>query len=243
MQNKDKHHHRFFVDPKLIQGDFFSSNDKVLINQIKNVFRLKTGSEILILDNTGYEYVVKITKLTNNIEGKIVKKIKQKQPEKKINLFCSILKGDNFEFVLQKVTELGIAEITPVIFQNSLKKDIVNKIDRWNKIIKEASEQSMRFFLPELNKAVEFGKAIQQVENKFNLVADQESKINLLKYSEKIRKEKIINIFAGPEGDFSEKEKEIMVKAGFLFYNLGNNTLRSETACIASAGIISQIML
>lgn len=240
---KANHHYRFFVEPKNIQRGVFISENRELINQAKNVFRLKIGSEMSILDNTGYLYIIKITNLTNNIAGKIVNKYKQELRGDTINLFCSILKGNNFELVLQKCTEIGIAEITPVIFQNSLVKKVSGKIDRWGKIVKEAAEQSIRFDLPKINDLIEFGEAIKKVEFDLNFVADQKSKTNLLGYIQKVKTGEVINIFVGPEGDFSEKEREIMKKAGFLFYNLGQNTLRSETACIISCGIISQIVL
>lgn len=238
-----KHHHRFFVEPKNIQGDIFISEDRELINQVKNVFRLKAGSEMSILDNTGYKYIIKITNLTNNITGKIVNKYKQDLSMGHINLFCSILKGSNFELVLQKCTEIGITEITPVIFQNSLIKKIDGKLNRWEKITKEAAEQSMRFYLPKINDLVKFKEAIKKAEPGLNFVADQKSEANLLEYTPKIEKCKMINIFVGPEGDFLEKERKAMEEAGFLLYNLGQNTLRSETACIVSAGIIRQIMI
>jgi len=240
--NIKKNHHRFLVNPDNIQKDFFITKDKELINQIKNVFRLGTSSQISFFDGLGNEYLVEILKIEKDlIQGKILSKKKMAKNRFKIGLFCSLLKGDHFETVLEKCTELGISFFQPVIFDRTIIREIkTGKLERYRKIIKEAAEQSGRSDLPDIFDPVDLMEAVKKTKNYFNLVSAIGAGKNILDI--KFRN-KDINIFIGPEGDFSEKEKELMKKEGFLFFNLGDNILRSETACILASGIILQNML
>lgn len=248
--NFKNNHHRFFIDPDNIQGDFFITKNKDLINQIKNVFRLhghdfngdKEGDHILVLDGTGWEYEFELEEVSNkNIDGCLVEKKFYEKDNKKIGLFCSLLKGDHFEMVLEKCTELGTDLFQPVVYERSVIREISKgKMERYRKIIKEATEQSGRLDLPEIFEPVNLKEAIKKTKNAFNLVSAIKVGKNILDIK---FKGKDINIFIGPEGDFSEKEINIMRKENFLFFNLGNNVLRSETAAIVSCGIIAQFML
>ena len=240
-----KHHLRFFTEPSSIQGESFYSNDKELINQIKNVFRLKVGSKITVLDGSGAEYIVEIFSLgSTNIGGFVLSKKDPRGLSFKINLFCSILKGDRFEWILQKCTETGISGFYPVIYKNSIIKEIsVNKKHRYEKILKEATEQSQRGKIPFLSDPISFQEARAIANNGYGIAAIQESDKNIFYFDKEIKSKKEINIFVGPEGDFSDIEKEAMRRSGIGSFSMGEGILRSETACILASGIIYQIML
>ncbi len=237
-------HYRFFVSPNSIKDKKFISSDKSLINQIKNVFRLKNKNTVSILDNSGFEYEVKLKEIGRElIEGVVVnRKLNNNELNIKIDLYCSLLKRDNFELVLQKCTELGINSFNPVIFDNTIVKRSEKK-NRWDKIIKEASEQSMRGRLPALRKPMEFREILEKVENKFNLVADEKSFNRIADREKRVKNFKSINVFIGSEGGFSNNERDFMKKNGFLFFNLGKTILRSETAAILGVGILVEFMV
>lgn len=238
-----KNQYRFFIDTSDMQGGSFVSQDKALANQLKNVLRLRSGANIVVLDGTGFEYLVQLRNLTKDrVEAVVVSKERKDSGSPKISLFCSALKGDHFEMVLEKCTELGVTDFFLVAFDNSIIKDVgESKMMRYNKIVKEASEQSGRTSLPVVHAPITFNKVMGAVGGENNLAADILSDKNILQVASKNMKS--ANIFIGPEGDFSDEEKSIMRRHGFVFFNLGQNILRSETACIISSGIISQIML
>jgi 16S rRNA (uracil1498-N3)-methyltransferase len=237
-----KSHYRFLVKPEEIKENLFESLNPSLINQIKNVFRLNTGSQVSIFDGIGNEYLVEISSLNKNIiTGKVLDKKKELKNDFKIGLFCSLLKGDNFEAVLEKCTELGIDFFQPVIFDRSIIRELKPlKTERYKRITKEATEQSGRLKPPDILEPIKFSDAINKTRKDFNIVSAIGSGKNILDLR---MKGKNINIFIGPEGDFNENEIDIMKKEDFLFFNLGDNILRSETACILASGIVLQNML
>jgi len=237
-------HYRFFIDSNNLKDRSFISSDRDLINQVKNVFRLKGGARIIVLDNSGYEFEVILESInTQEIRGKILNKVyNQKEESCQINLFCSLLKKDNFEWVLEKCTELGISSFTPVIYKNTVVKRKQRK-ERWKKIIKEAAEQSRRGRLPVLNDIINFSQVFELVKGQLNLVADEKVNSRIKKYEARIKNVEILNIFIGPEGGFGDKERELMKKNNFLFFSLGRTVLRSETAAIVSVGILREIMI
>ena len=240
-------------------GEKFSSSDKELINRVKNVFRLKTGDKITVLDNLGHEFEVVLVMVGSSmLDGKIIERKKKEEPRFKINLFCSLLKKDNFELVLQKCTELGVFSITPVIYKNTVVKKTENK-GRWDKITKEASEQCKRILLPVLNQPTDMDKIFSSVKDGLNLVADEKS-ANRIKNAEcitakagsrrqiyniecgRMQNKEEVNLFIGPEGGFTEEERKTMEENGFLFFRLGDNVLRSETAAIVSVGLLVNLL-
>lgn len=240
---KKNKHFRFFVGAENIIGGIFVSSDKDLINQVKNVFRLKTGDEISVLDGSGYEYRVLLQKITKGaLEGKLLdKKFSQNSEAIKINLYCPLLKGGSFDLVLEKCTELGVFAFYPVAYKNCVVKPKGNK-ERWEKIVKEASEQCGRYYLPKINNTLSFEEAVSTITKKQNnIVADHEA-INKIKDLSFVAKGvDAVNIFVGPEGGFSEKEIDEMQNRDFVFVNISDGILRAETACITSVGIFSNL--
>jgi len=243
--SKEKHHHyRFFVPPESISGKNFISQDKELINQIKNVFRLSVGAEILILDNSGKEYVISLRDISKNeVSGEIISSRKKDNNRLfEINLFIPLIKNNNFDLVLEKCTELGIDNFYPIIYDHSVihKKE---KSDRWERIIKEASEQCSRFIKPNIFSPVTFDSALEKIDGT-TIIASEDSKNSVEEIISKIKKDKnkkAINIVVGPEGGFSEKELLIIENRGLDSFCLGNNILRAETACIVSLGFFSTL--
>jgi len=235
-----EHHYRFFVHPENIIGNSFVNENKDLINQIKNVFRLKKGDMIIVLDNSGYEYQVEIRELNkNNISGSVIKKeFKKTKKKNRIELYTPLLKGKNFDLILEKCTEMGVDTFCPVLYQNSVVKSSEIK-DRWKSIVREASEQCGRSVLPQIKEPEDLNNIFDAVKKDVNIVAGCSSDLNIgdIEFSES----KKINIFVGPEGGFSKKELGQMQECGFIFCSLNENTLRAETACIVALGFLVNI--
>lgn len=234
-----KHHYRFFVDPDSITGDIFISSDKDLINQIKNVFRLRKGDELVVLDGIGSEYSIAIEGIEKNkISGTIKnKKFIENKKKGKIRLMIPLIKNSNFDLILEKCTELGVDYFQPVICERSIIRLNSGK-ERWKKLLKEASEQSGRFYLPEISDPISLSEAVKIFKKETCVVAyeEVETRAKDIKISSDI-----INIFIGPEGGFSEKELKIFKDNSFSFFGINKNVLRSETACIVSVGIFAEL--
>jgi len=146
-------------------------------------------------------------------------------PQHKITLYQSIIKKDKMEWVVEKATELGVTKIVPIISERSEKKGF--NVDRARKIAIEASEQCGRGDIPQIVEPITIEKAISQAEKA--IVFDSSGKS--LKELDKIETK---SIFIGPEGGWSENEISKFKSQNFEILNLGDLTLRAETAAIVS---------
>ena len=139
--------------------------------------------------------------------------------------------NDRYEWFLEKATEIGVTEITPIICNHSERKAV--KIDRFEKKIQSAMKQSLSAFLPKINKAISFDDFLKLQKDNLHqkLIAHcEESKKQSLKSVLKPNNNTILLI--GPEGDFSKEELALAMKSGYLPVSLGENRLRTETAAL-----------
>ena len=220
--------HRFFIEQEILENGEMTLTDKDLIHQWGKVFRLKAGDRVILFDGTGFDYVSEIILLNKN-EGvlKVIeKKLNENIPKKEIHLFQSIIKKDKFEWVLEKGTELGVSYFHPIISERSEKKNI--NFERARKIIKEASEQSGRRNLPSISELINLENALNNdfLSIAFHPTGDKFDKNNL-------EKEKVLGIFIGPEGGWSDRELGIFKEKGVSILSLGRQILKAETASIA----------
>lgn len=194
---------------------------------MKNVLRKRVGERIILLDGSGKEAKAEIKKfLKDKIEVKILE-IRENKTEPKIfvSLYCSILKKANFEFVVQKATEIGVKEIIPLICKNTVKLGL--SLERLRKIAKEAAEQSKRGILPTISEPLNFKEAIEMAESSNLKILFDSSGKDFLKIFKNANK---ISIFVGPEGGWAKEEIELARRKNFEIVNLGKLNLRSETA-------------
>ncbi|MBI4837296.1 MAG: 16S rRNA (uracil(1498)-N(3))-methyltransferase [Candidatus Portnoybacteria bacterium] len=231
-------------------GDFDFADDKLkitdkeIVNQIKNVLRLGPGSRVVLGDGKSSEVLAEISEIKKDYIGlKAVEKSRnENEPERRVVLYCSILKRENFEWVVQKATEVGVAEIASIVTERTVKLNL--RYDRLNRIIKEAAEQANRVVMPILREAMDFSVALEDANNNdINLFFDFSGE-NIKKFldsrlcgNDKWAVEpKKIGVFIGPEGGWSEKELE-MARSGknFKIVSLGKLTLRAETAAVVAS--------
>jgi len=221
-------------------GDFdFSEKiirvfDKTLANQLKNVLRTEINEQLILCDRQGNEAIAILNKIDKNeSEFEIISVGKnEKEPERYVSLYCSMLKRENFEWVVQKATEIGIKEIVPLICARTIKTGFSK--ERLEKIIKEACEQSGRGILPILNSPLFFNSALTfaKENNNINIFFDTEedNKNNFPNL-----KNKKVGLFIGPEGGFNEKEKSLAHESNFKMTSLGKLVLRAETAAVVAS--------
>jgi len=229
---------RFFVSQIIGDNQKITVKDGDLSRQISKVLRLKTGEQITLLDNTGWEYKCFISELSKHgVNFDILEKMANQDEQKcQLILFQSVLKKDKMEWVFQKGTEVGIIKFIPVISEYSVKLGIDFK--RSEKIIREAAEQSGGNKLPTLSDPVSFENAIEIAKNsgRISLLAHNIGDYVLLKdFCTRQILPSLINLFIGPEGGFSEEEVSLARGNGFQIVSLGKRILRAETAAIAAS--------
>ena len=209
--------------------------DKSQSHYISKVMRIKE-SEVFSLFNSNGEWEAKILNISKSlVEFNITKQLRQKEYSKELWLAFSPIKSNYFNFMIQKATELGVTKFLPIIFDRTVVRKI-NK-ERLEKVIIEAAEQSNRINVPSIEKPKSLKKFLD--DKKMDLIfTDLNSKTN------KIDLKKLTNnsscIIVGPEGDFSETEREeILSYNGVQAIKINENILRSETAVISALSIVN----
>ena len=201
---------------------------------LTKVMRINENEVFSLFNNNG-EWVAKILRISKSIvEFKVIKKIRQKEKIKELWLAFSPIKSNYQNFMIQKATELGVTKFIPIIFERTIVRKI-NK-ERFEKIVIEASEQSNRINVP----------LIEPTQNLDNLLKNSMDLIftDLNSTNTKLDKSKFTNkpvcIIIGPEGDFSEAEREkILSFRGVQPFKINENILRSETAVISAISIVN----
>lgn len=208
------------------------SNDDIF--HIVKVMRMKINDQFEI-NNDGDIYLAQINSLIP-FSFKILKKIDEIHELKtKITLLYCLPKGDKIDLVLQKATELGVNQIVLVNSSRCIAKindeNKEKKLARFNKIIKEATEQCKRNNLPALKDVIKFNE-ISNYQSDLNLIAYENSKMSNQELKDILRnfKGNTVTILIGAEGGFSKEEVEYALKNNFISISLGNRILRSETS-------------
>ena len=208
--------------------------DKSQSHYVSKVMRLKE-KEVFSLFNSSGEWEAKILNITKSIvEFNVTKQLRQKENTKELWLAFSPIKSNYFNFMIQKATELGVTKFLPIIFERTIVRK-VNK-ERLEKVIIEAAEQSNRITVP----SIEDPQKIKSfLNNDMDLIFTDLNAANT-----KIDLKKLTTnptcVIIGPEGDFSEQEREEILKFnGVQSVKINENILRSETAVISALSIIN----
>ena len=242
--------HRFFVPPTAIQGDRVRLTGPV-VHRLTHVLRLSPGQRVVVLDDSGWEYTVELEGLERKqVEARIVGRAEaQTEPRTRLTLYQAVLKGERFEWVLQKGTELGIAAFVPLLCDRNVVRDpeaVRKKLPRWRTIIREAAEQSRRGRLPRLEAPFPFAQACQQAQaaGGLSLLAWEGETAIGLKATLQAKPSNLqlptsnIQLFIGPEGGFTAEEVALAQAQGILPITLGRRILRAETAGLVAAAAI-----
>lgn len=248
--------HRFFIERFSEKGTTLSDPD--LVHQIGRVLKLRVGEEIALWTGDSAEYIFALEKITaKDVRGRVVRALKNdSESTVDVTLYCALLKRENFELVCQKATEVGVSAIAPLITERTVKTHINSS--RIKKIILEAAEQSGRARIPALCDATRFADVMNKVEQGgknlfFDVGVDVIS--NVMRNPDIVSRNprdpsarglgmtEKINIFIGPEGGWTDPERESAQKAGCEFHSLGALTLRAETAAIVASYFAVQGLL
>ena len=228
---------RFFSKQK-INNTFILNDDDYY--HIKTVMRMKNNDKIQVV----YEetpYLCEINNIEENITISILNELEKnidKMPF--VTILIPILKEQKMDYILQKATELGVGKIIPVIMTRTVVKveeKEEKKISRWQKIVKEASEQSKRITIP----VIENITKIKDLNlDGLNIVCSTiENENTIKKVFKKNKKYDNINVVIGPEGGLTKEEENLLINKGFIPVTLGNRIMRVETVPLYLMSIIN----
>jgi 16S rRNA (uracil1498-N3)-methyltransferase len=253
---------RFFIPKEAIKSEplCIRYEDESLAKQLKKVLRLRKGDYLDFLDGTGNLYHCSLSALEGrSVEASILSVHKGADRSRKTIVALSPLKSGRFEWAIEKLTELNVAEIVPTILERSVVRidggtadsgteSATNKMTRWRSIAREAAEQCERLTLPHLVAPLSFEKFLDREKqlrpNGLRLICAErrdapsiaESLCNLTNNGQDDRS---LTIAVGAEGGFSEDEIHQAELAGFKSVSLGKLILRAETAAIYALAIVA----
>ena len=224
---------RYFA--KIINNNVQLSPDD--LHHITHVMRMRVGDFFEVVDDQKL-YVCEITSL-NPFSVKMEEKEEDVEINSHVTLFFALAKGDKIDLVIQKATELGVHRI--VLFKsrrcvvNFDNKDISKKLERYQKIAKEASEQCHRLIVPEILGVIDV-KDIPQYKEEVNLLAYEKKAGQTEDFLS--NNPKGVSIVIGSEGGFDEDEVDYLINQGFKTISLGKRILRCETAAIYALSVL-----
>ena len=220
-----------FYTPDILTSHVLSEEES---QHCVRVLRYTRGDEILLTDGKGNTYTARITNPhPKHCEFEVLTQEKQ-QKAHDFYLHIAIAPTKNIErmeWMVEKCTEIGVDEITPLLCRFSERKQI--RTDRLEKIVLSAAKQSLTPYLPKLNELTDYDTFVRQAteETKFIAHCYKEDKREL---KDEIRRGKSVLVLIGPEGDFSEQDVEEALALGFVPVSLGNSRLRTETAGVVA---------
>lgn len=225
---------QLFYNPDIKTGDAVFLFDKEESRHIVKVLRKKEGDKIGITNGQGYLFTSEIAFANEKkCEVNVINEQFFEPAAYSLHLAVAPTKlNDRYEWFLEKATEIGVSEITPIICEHSERTNF--KADRFEKIVQAAMKQSLQFYLPKLNEPVNYASFIKQEREGQLLIAHcEETEKTLLKNA--LKPGGKLTILIGPEGDFSVKEIQLALQQNYIPVSLGNTRLRTETAAIVAS--------
>jgi 16S rRNA (uracil1498-N3)-methyltransferase len=208
-----------------------------------NVLRLKTGAELVVFNGKGGEYRATVTNTARKNLTLGVGRFEDVSRESPLrtHLALGLSKGDRFDRAIQKATELGVTEITPLFTERTEVKlnqgRIEKKQQHWQQICIHACEQSGRTIIPSIHNPLKLDEFLGKENHSLKIILHTQSE-TVLSASPNPGS---VSLLVGPEGGFSEEEIQRSCAAGYIQHNLGPRVLRTETAPVAALGLIQSL--
>lgn len=224
--------HRFYTG-QLELGQSFWLQDERLLHQWRKVLRFQPGQEVILFDGQSQDRLYRIDELTDReARLSLITEMARKLPAKDIYLFWSLLKKDKNDWVLQKCTELGVSHFIPLLADRSEKTGF--NVERAEKIVIEAAEQCGRSDIPRVREPITIPTALREFKDKIVIYICEQDADGVPVAAE------AAGVFIGPEGGWSDSEKQLFANAQIKHLNIHDFTLRAETAAVAAAAKLIQ---
>jgi 16S rRNA (uracil1498-N3)-methyltransferase len=237
--------HRFLIEPGWRTGDEI----RIFGDELKHlgqVLRIRIGDTIAVIDGSGAEYVAELLSADRQVAvaRRISTTVPDVEPKIAITLLQGIPKSEKMDFIVQKAVELGVARIVPVRTEHVVNRDpgdMAGKVERWNRVAREAVKQCGRTRVPEVTEPMSLAAALKAHAGDLGIFLHEHERKKdlkaLLKWYTMNRYHRL-SILVGPEGGISPAEAEYLAMCGFEPVTLGNRILRTETASLAALAII-----
>ncbi len=233
---------RYFAS---IDQDFYVHPSKEDEHHILHVMRMKKGDEIEVVHQQKL-FLCRVDSFNPLIVSVIHEIANDVEIKEEITLLFALTKGDKTDLVLQKATELGVKRIALIETERTVvkydNKDIDKKLERFKKIMKEASEQSHRLVVPEFLGIYNLKALPPEAFSDVNFVAYEKDASKSNEQFQGLAKGKSVSVLIGPEGGFTKQEIEKLVDLGFIRTSLGKRILRAETAAIYALSVIGYLL-
>jgi len=234
---------RFFISPEQVTGARITLSGED-VRHIGTVLRMAPGEQLVLCDGKGTEYTAELKQVSRaEIIAEIVSESKRELPLPRVTLGQGLPKFDKMDWIVQKATELGVAELVPLKTERTIVKlkDEEKRVTRWQKIAREAAMQSNRVNIPRIKHLQSFRDFIMTPDpcpltlKLFPWEEGTQPIKAVLRSSQNTDK---IVVLIGPEGGFSSAEADLAKGKGFHLVSLGPNILRTETAAVAALSMI-----
>ena len=237
--------HRFYCSSENVSQGRIIILDREQVHHLKDVLRLESGDEVVVFDDKGKVYQAQIEELSAQ---NVVLKIRDvrrtdKSKEILITIGCAIPKKSRMDDIIDKLTQLGVDRIIPLITERVIiklgKDKKLQRQKRWQKIALSASKQSQRNTVPLVEVVTDFEEIINRAQDfDLKLIPNLMEERQTLKEALVGKKPKNVLVLIGPEGDFTEDELNLAKSKGCVPVSLGNLVLRVETAAVAAVSFI-----
>lgn len=230
---------QLFYHPDITENDQQAIFPRDESKHIVKVLRKREGDILHLTNGKGFLFETEIIQADqNNCVAKILKAEKQPPSPYYLHLAVAPTKmNDRYEWFLEKATEIGIQEITPIICEHSERK--VVKTNRFERVLQSATKQSLHTYFPILNEPVSFPEFLENCETTRKFIAHCEEGMERSSLKRKIETGQPMAILIGPEGDFSPEEISMALDKGWEPVSLGNSRLRTETAAIVACHTVA----
>jgi 16S rRNA (uracil1498-N3)-methyltransferase len=233
---------QYFVNHKLAIGMEFDMTSEQA-RHISTVLRMKEGKIIRLVDIDASTFYGSIMLIKNGVRVRVTDSIVEERESRiKITLAMALIKGERWDWLLEKATECGVSKIVPFTSARCIVKDkpdsSLKKLTRYRKIMTEAAEQSYRHNIPEIVEPILL-KQLKDLKSEANFVAYEKDSGNYLtRFDNNVSSATIV---IGPEGGFENDEIEYLINQGFTSVSLGKRIFRAETAAIAACIMLDAI--
>jgi 16S rRNA (uracil1498-N3)-methyltransferase len=233
--------HHFIIQNIAFSIGILDIQEKEFIRQLRSVLKIVVGEHIIIGDGKNNQAEAVILEVAKKYVRVEVGSIKQNQNELpvKIQLYCALLKRENFEWVVQKATELGVSDIVPLITSRTIKSGY-NKM-RLQKIAGEAAEQCERGIIPVIHEVIKFSDVWNIISKKDTVIMFDKTGARIPSHFS-LKKMEETTLLIGPEGGWTDEELQQAKKNGAKIMSLGKTMLRAETAVVVGCFWISQLV-
>lgn len=233
--------HRFYGDFSFDAPVLNLSHHRELVHQLADVLKMKKGEQVALFNDRGQEAICtlevahkkELVVLVDSVQTVVI------DTQNICALFCAVLKKDNFELVVQKAAEVGVTDIYPVITDRTVKQGL--RLDRLYAIATEATEQSHRMRVPAIHPIIDSAKEAMAVAEELgglHLCLDM-SHEQIHDVLAENKQHKVASVFVGPEGGWSDAERNMFLQENWRMVSLGDGVYRAETAAIVASYLVA----